>query len=83
MAEMTTLMAAIYRKYRTEVQTRQAGVSPGITSRFEIFRDETFDAMKVCIRAHEMNSEDVANNVVRNTRAGLNLSADGETATIC
>ncbi|KAI0485041.1 cytochrome P450 [Xylariaceae sp. FL0804] len=42
MAEMTTLMAALYRRYRTRLQPRQEGVSPGITSRFEVFHDETF-----------------------------------------
>ncbi|KAH7153542.1 putative benzoate 4-monooxygenase cytochrome P450 [Dactylonectria macrodidyma] len=41
MAEMTTLLAAIYRTYTTAVQERQKGISPGITSRFEVFYDET------------------------------------------
>ncbi|KAJ9133378.1 putative Benzoate 4-monooxygenase cytochrome P450 [Pleurostoma richardsiae] len=41
MAEMTTLLAALYRKYTTNGQDRQKGVSPGITSRFEVFYDET------------------------------------------
>ncbi|KAH7120327.1 putative benzoate 4-monooxygenase cytochrome P450 [Dactylonectria estremocensis] len=41
MAEMTTLLAAIYRTYTTTVQERQKGISPGITSRFEVFYDET------------------------------------------
>ncbi|KAI0020435.1 cytochrome P450 [Xylariomycetidae sp. FL0641] len=43
MAEMTTLMAALYRKYTTRLQPRQKGVSPGVTSRFEVFYDESFD----------------------------------------
>lgn len=38
-AEMLTLTAAIFRKYRTTV--RDSNTSPGITSRFEIFCDET------------------------------------------
>ncbi|KAH7020341.1 putative benzoate 4-monooxygenase cytochrome P450 [Ilyonectria destructans] len=42
MAEMTTLLAAIYREYTTSGYERQKGVSPGITSRFEVFYDETF-----------------------------------------
>ncbi|KAJ5742727.1 uncharacterized protein N7511_011128 [Penicillium nucicola] len=42
MAEMTTLLAAIYRKYTTSGYKKQKGVSPGITSRFEVFYDETF-----------------------------------------
>ncbi|KAK1992954.1 cytochrome P450 [Colletotrichum falcatum] len=46
MAEMTTLLAAIYSKYTTTEQDRQRGVSPGITSRFEVFSDETFAVVK-------------------------------------
>ena len=38
-AEMFTLTAAIFRKYETKVRNPDA--SPGITSRFEIFCDET------------------------------------------
>lgn len=47
MAEMTTLLAALYRKYTTTEQDRQKGVSPGISSRFELFYDETFDRFAV------------------------------------
>ncbi|EFQ34955.1 cytochrome P450 [Colletotrichum graminicola M1.001] len=46
MAEMTTLLAAIYSKYTTDEQVRQKNVSPGITSRFEVFSDETFAVVK-------------------------------------
>ncbi|KAH8883448.1 cytochrome P450 [Thozetella sp. PMI_491] len=46
MAEMTTLLAALYRKYTTAEQQRQKGVSPGITSRFEVFYDESFERVK-------------------------------------
>ena len=42
-AEMLTLMAALYRKYRTSA--RHPDTSPGITSRFEIFHDETMPKM--------------------------------------
>ncbi|TVY15643.1 Cytochrome P450 monooxygenase aflV [Lachnellula arida] len=42
MAEMTTLVAAVYKNYSTKIQDRQEGISPGITSRFEVFSDETF-----------------------------------------
>ncbi|TVY57168.1 Cytochrome P450 monooxygenase aflV [Lachnellula cervina] len=42
MAEMTTLVAAVYKNYSTKIQVRQKGISPGITSRFEVFSDETF-----------------------------------------
>jgi hypothetical protein len=47
MAEMTTLLAAIYRKYTTSGYEKQQGVSPGITSRFEVFYDETFSTFEV------------------------------------
>lgn len=42
-AEMLTLMAAVYRKYRTSA--RHPDTSPGITSRFEIFDDENMPKM--------------------------------------
>lgn len=42
MAEMTTLVAAVYMNYSTSIQEKQKGISPGITSRFEVFSDETF-----------------------------------------
>jgi cytochrome P450 len=38
-AEMLTLTAALYRKYKTSA--RRPDTSPGITSRFEIFGDDT------------------------------------------
>jgi hypothetical protein len=48
MAEMTTLTAAIYRKYRTKRPKDQyCSVGPIITSRFEIFFDETDGREKV------------------------------------
>ena len=47
MAEMTTLTAAIYRKYSTRVKKGTEDTSPGITSRFEVFYDETLPKMKV------------------------------------
>ena len=47
MAEMTMLLAAIYRKYSTRLHAKQEGAAPGITSRFEIFGDETMPRMTV------------------------------------
>ncbi|KAL3417213.1 benzoate 4-monooxygenase cytochrome P450 [Phlyctema vagabunda] len=47
MAEMTTLAAAIYRVYHTNIQNGFEDTSPGITSRFEVFSDETMPKMKV------------------------------------
>ncbi|KAF2704877.1 putative benzoate 4-monooxygenase cytochrome P450 [Pleomassaria siparia CBS 279.74] len=46
MAQMTTLVSAIYRAYTTSESAKQEGASPGITSRFEVFRDETTAACK-------------------------------------
>ena len=46
MAEMA-LVPAIYRKYSTTISPDFEGVAPGITSRFEVFTDETFKEMKV------------------------------------
>jgi cytochrome P450 len=46
-AEMLTLVAAVYRKYST--CARHPDTSPGITSRFELFYDETMPK----VREHE------------------------------
>ena len=48
MAEMTTLVAAIYRKYRTTPMGDFDTVSPGITGRYEVFYDDTCSRMRVC-----------------------------------
>ena len=48
MAEMTTLVAAIYRKYKTTPMGDFGTVSPGITGRYEVFYDETCSKMRVC-----------------------------------
>jgi hypothetical protein len=47
MAEMTTLTATIYRKYTTSVKEGMETTSPGITSRFEVFYDESLPYMEV------------------------------------
>ena len=47
MAEMTTLLAAVYRRYTTSEQERQKGMSPAITSRFEVFYDEKYTRISV------------------------------------
>lgn len=41
MAEMTALVAAVYRHYETKLAPEFDDVSPAITSRFELFYDET------------------------------------------
>jgi cytochrome P450 len=47
MAEMTTLVPAIYRKYRTSIAPGSEGVSPGIKSRYELFYEESFSSVVV------------------------------------
>ncbi|GAD92318.1 benzoate 4-monooxygenase cytochrome P450, putative [Paecilomyces variotii No. 5] len=47
MAEMTTLLAAVYRNYRTSLKKGFEDVSPGITSRFEVFYDDRSLKMEV------------------------------------
>jgi hypothetical protein len=51
---MTTLVAAVYRKYRTRVRKGTEDMSPGITSRFEIFHDETKARIKVSFTPDEL-----------------------------
>ncbi|KAI9745110.1 MAG: hypothetical protein M1818_001388 [Claussenomyces sp. TS43310] len=46
MAEMKTLTAAIYQNYTTQVRPGDEKTSPGITSRFEVFYDETCERME-------------------------------------
>ncbi|KAH7325816.1 cytochrome P450 [Stachybotrys elegans] len=46
MAEMTTLTAAIYRTYQTNLAPAFKQASPGITARFEMFYDERFPTIK-------------------------------------
>jgi hypothetical protein len=46
MAEMA-LVPSVYKKYTTQIATNFEGVAPGITSRFEVFSDETFGEVKV------------------------------------
>ena len=50
MVEMTTLVAALYRRYTTSTTDDFDTTSPGITSRFEIFYDETCSQVRVCFR---------------------------------
>lgn len=45
LAEMA-LVPAIYRRYSTRIKPGSEDVSPGITSRFEVFYDETFEKME-------------------------------------
>jgi hypothetical protein len=47
MAEMTTLVAAIYRKYQTSIGEGFEDTTPAITARVEIFCEERFRTMRV------------------------------------
>lgn len=47
MAEITVLTAAVYRRYRTSLKEGTEDLSPGITSRFELFYDEMLPEVKV------------------------------------
>ncbi|KAI8932429.1 hypothetical protein NX059_010615 [Plenodomus lindquistii] len=45
MAEMA-LVPSIYRRYNTQIRPDFAGIAPGVSSRFEVFTDDTFAEMK-------------------------------------
>ena len=47
MAEMTALVTAIYREYSTSIAPGFENKSPAITSRFELFYDETVPEIAV------------------------------------
>lgn len=61
MAEMTTLLAAIYRRYTTSEYKRQRGSSPVITSRFEVFYDETLPKAEVSTPIPRVRHESLDN----------------------
>ena len=43
------LVPSLYRQYSTKLKPGFDGAAPGITSRFEVFTDDTFAEMKVSI----------------------------------
>lgn len=49
MAEMTTLVTAIYRNYTTATKGGFDLVSPGITARYEVFYEESCSGMRVSL----------------------------------
>lgn len=71
MAEMNTLLAVLYQKYTTEPRSDFGVVSPGITSRFEVFYDEGCIDMRVCVTPGRV---DLRSSWFRNMIARLNLS---------
>lgn len=48
MAEMTSLVAAVYQRYTTSLAPGFEHTSPAITSRVELFYDETQPNFAVC-----------------------------------
>jgi len=56
---MTTLISAIYRRYSSKVRPGTEDVSPGITSRFEVFYDESMPRMKehLCLIDFQKHNE--------------------------
>jgi len=68
MVEMTILVAAVYRRYTTSLVEPDTA-APGITSRFEVFHDITFNEVKVwefaCSRDYVLTTE-------RSMNVGLN-----------
>lgn len=66
-AEMTTLVAAVYAKYTTGITPGFEGKSPAITSRMELFYDETMPAYEVV--CHGLSSEKPADRTSRSTYA--------------
>jgi hypothetical protein len=49
MAEMTTLVAAVYRRYHTSIGEGFEDTTPAITARVEIFCEERFRAVRVSL----------------------------------
>lgn len=47
MAEMTTLVTTIYQRYSTSIKMGCEDVTPGITSRFEVFHDDMLEKVAV------------------------------------
>jgi len=50
MAEMTALVTAVYREYSTSIAPGFEHKSPAITSRFELFYDQTVPEIAVSRR---------------------------------
>jgi hypothetical protein len=58
MAEMTALVAAVYREYNTSIAPGFDDKSPAITSRFELFYDETIPQIAVSSVSSSMDTRD-------------------------
>ena len=64
------LVPSIYRKYITRIKPGFEHVAPGITSRFEIFTDDTFREMKI---SEVLEYLKLGLILVRSIRVGSNL----------
>ena len=51
MAEMTALVTAVYQEYSTAIAPGFENKSPAITSRFELFYDETLPKIAVRLKS--------------------------------
>jgi hypothetical protein len=61
MAEMTALVTAVYREYSTSISPGFENKSPAITSRFELFYDETVPKIAVgCSNPSSRTTTDIA-----------------------
>jgi hypothetical protein len=60
MAEMTVLVATVYRNFRTSLAPGMENASPGVTSRFEVFHDVTLDEVKVSFILGNLTNEQTA-----------------------
>ena len=58
MAEMTALVTAVYREYSTSIAPGFENKSPAITSRFELFYDETVSQIAVRLTGTKMDTSD-------------------------
>lgn len=70
MAEMTTLVAAVYRKYTTTTHGDFDSISPAITARYEVFYDETCRGTRVGLLAPNLCTE-LTNHKQRSMNATL------------
>lgn len=66
MAEMTALVVAVYREYTTSIAPGFEDKSPAITSRFELFYDESVPEIAVS-PDHRGRSKQYFDNLIRNT----------------
>ena len=65
MAEMTALVTAVYREYSTSIAPGFEDKSPAITSRFELFYDETVP--EIAVSRSDSRSQDMITDIVLGT----------------